>query len=262
MSAPPSWEGLLRTPHPCDHLVQLYTDDAFLSRAVSLFIGLGLADGEAAVIIATPEHVELFKKSLRAAGLDVAALVEREQFVLLDATTCLAEFMVDGMPDRDKFVNLVMPVFARIRADGYERIRLYGEMVNLLWDHNLPGTVALEELWNQVLADTGVSLLCAYSIDNFDRHAHRGVLHQISRCHSHFIPVDDYGRLEQAVDRAYADVFGTRGDPRSLRSLITARAAATTVMPPAQAALFALTGLSSGIADAVLERTRFHYGGV
>jgi hypothetical protein len=214
------------------------------------------------VIIATPEHADLFKKSLRATGLDVAALIEREQFVVFDARTCLAELMVDGMPDRDKFVNLVMPVFARVRAAGYEKIRLYGEMVNLLWDHNMAGTVALEELWNQVLADTGLSLLCAYSIDNFDRHAHRGVLHQIARCHSHFIPVDDYGRLEHAVDRAYADVFGTRGDPRSLRSLITARATAHAEMPPAQAALFALNGLSSNIADAVLERTRYHYGGV
>ncbi len=260
MSATASWEGLLRTPHPCDHLVQLYNDEAFLARAVSLFVGIGLADGEGAVIIATPEHVTLFRKSLRGAGLDVDALIEREQLLFFDAKTCLAEFMVDAMPDRDKFVNLVTPVFTRIRAAGYEKIRLYGEMVNLLWDHNLAGTVALEDLWNQVLADTGLSLLCAYSIDNFDRHAHRGVLHQISRCHSHFIPVDDYGRLEQAVDRAYADVFGTRGDPRSLRSLITARATANTVMPPAQAALFALNGLSSGIADAVLERTRYHYG--
>jgi MEDS: MEthanogen/methylotroph, DcmR Sensory domain len=258
----PSWEGLLRTPHPCDHLVQLYNDDAFLARAVSLFTGLGLSDGEGAVIIATPEHAELFKKSLRAAALDVDAMIARHQLQIFNAQSSLDQFMVDGMPDRDKFVGLVMPVFARARAAGYEKIRLYGEMVNLLWDHNMPGTIALEELWNQVLADTGLSLLCAYSIDNFDRHAHRGVLHQISRCHSHFIPVEDYGRLEKAVDRAYADVFGMRGDPRSLRSLISARVAANTVMPPAQAALLALNNLSTGISDAVIERTRFHYGSV
>ena len=266
MSVAPSWEGLLRTPHPCDHLVQLYNDDAFLTRAVSLFIGLGLAEGEGAVVIATPEHVELFTSSFRSARLDVAALVSRQQLIVFDAKTCLAQFMVDGMPDRDKFLNLVMPVFARVRAAGYATIRLYGEMVNLLWDHNMPGTVALEELWNEVLADTRLSLLCAYSIDNFDRQAHRGVLHQISRCHSHLIPVDDYGRLESALDRAYVDVFGTRGDPRSLRTLIAAliagRARTTTVMPAAQAALLALAGVSPGIADAVLERTRYHYGGV
>jgi hypothetical protein len=57
-------------------------------------------------------------------------------------------------------------------------------------------------------------------------------------------------------------VFGTRGDPRSLRTLIAVRAGATTLMPPAQAALLALDGMSPGIAGTVLERTRYDYGGV
>jgi hypothetical protein len=66
MTVSSSWEGLLRTPHPCDHLVQLYNHEAFLARAVALFTGVGLADGEGAVVIATAGHVDLFKKSLRA----------------------------------------------------------------------------------------------------------------------------------------------------------------------------------------------------
>jgi hypothetical protein len=262
MSVSTSWEGFLRAPHPCDHVVQLYTDDAFLARAVSLFIGRGLADGEGAVIIATPEHVELFKKALRDARPDVGALVDREQLVFLDAKTCLAQFMVDGMPDGGKLVNLTTPILARVRAAGYTKIRLYGEMVNLLWDHNLQGTVALEAIWNEILADTRLSLLCAYRIDNFARRAHRGLLYQIAGCHSHFIPVEDYDRLETAVDRAYAEVFGTRGDPPHLRALIAARASATTVMPRAQAALLALDGISPAIAEAVLERTRYYYRAV
>jgi hypothetical protein len=258
--ATPAWESLLRTPHPCDHLVQLYNDEGFLGRAVTYFITPGLLDGEAAAIIAIPEHVVLFKEQFRRARVDVAQAIERGQLFFLDADTCLSKFMVDGMPDRAKFNDLVIPLLDRMRASGYENIRLYGEMVNLLWDHNMEATVALEELWNQVLADQGVSLLCAYRIDNFDRHAHRGVLHRISRCHSHFIPVEDYDRLEHAVDRAYADVFGSRGEPRGLRDVITARVPVSGTMPQAQAALFALSGLSPGIADAVLERTRYYYG--
>lgn len=35
---------------------QTFSDEAFLARAVSLFVGIGLADGEGAVIIATPDH--------------------------------------------------------------------------------------------------------------------------------------------------------------------------------------------------------------
>lgn len=258
-TATATWEGLLRTPHPCDHLVQLYTDDAFLARAVAHFVGVGLAQGEAAVIIAIPAHVALFTERLRKAGVDVAAALAREQLLVFDAHACLAAFMVDGTPDRADFFSLVMPVLERARAAGFARIRFYGEMVNLLWDHNLEATVKLEELWNEVLAEQGVCLLCAYRIDNFDRHAHRGVLHQITRCHSHFIPVDDYERLDRAVDRAYADVFGARAETHNLRELMVSTSPPAAQMPSAQVALFALRALPPSIADAVLERTRHYY---
>ena len=67
MSSPPPWQPLLRGAQPCDHIVQLYTDEAFLTRAVTQFIGAGLLAGEAAVIIATPApHPRL----RRAAGHD------------------------------------------------------------------------------------------------------------------------------------------------------------------------------------------------
>src|SRR5581483_8021259 len=100
----------LRSPQPCDHLIQLYTDDGFLSRAVVQFLSAGLAAGEAAVIIATPAHVSMFSDGLRATGLDVAAMQARGQLVYRDAHASLAEFMVDGMPDRDRFLELIRPV--------------------------------------------------------------------------------------------------------------------------------------------------------
>src|SRR5213593_889288 len=50
LSPPQSWERLLRTPHPRDHVVQLYTDDHFLGRAVAHFLGGGLRYGDGAVI--------------------------------------------------------------------------------------------------------------------------------------------------------------------------------------------------------------------
>jgi hypothetical protein len=192
MNATTSWETLLRTPRPCDHLIQLYTDEAFLAQAVAQFVGRGLAEGAAAVVIATPAHVDAFIARLAAGGLDVPEIVRRGQLVVRDAEGCLATFMVDGMPDRAAFFRLVRGLFDGVRAAGHMSIRVLGEMVNLLWDHNLEATVRLEELWNEVLADQRVSLLCAYRIDNFDRHAHRGVLHQISRVHSHLIPLEDY----------------------------------------------------------------------
>lgn len=254
-----SWEDFLRTPAPCDHFVQLYQDEAFLGRAVFHFLGAGLAKREAVVVIATDAHGALFADRLAAAGFDVRDLVDRQQLVVLDAEQCLAQFMVDGMPDRAAFFTLVKGVIDRTRAAGFANVRLYGEMVDLLWDHNLEATLELEALWSEVIADQGVALLCAYRIDNFDRNVHRGILHRLCHCHSHLIPVENYERLDQAVERAYADVFGLSGDGATLRALLMADQPSAPRMPSAQGALMALRQVSPNLADSVLERARLHY---
>lgn len=182
----------------------------------------------------------------------------RRQLVNLDAQGCLEQFiMMDGMPDRAAFLATISPVLERVRAAGYPSVRLFGEMVNPLWDQNLDATIRPEELWNEILADEGLSLLCAYHIDPFDRQAHRGVLHQVSRCHSHLVPVDDYERLDRAVERALGETFGS--DAEELRQLITTRYPKPTSMPAAETALFAVRSLSPSIADALLDRARHHY---
>jgi len=253
-----SWESLFRTPAPCDHVIQLYTADGFLTRAVGAFVGTGLRQGDGAVVIATPPHVEAITRAL-GADVDVDAARARTQLVILDAQGCLDHFMRDGRPDAGKFFTIVGAVLDRVTAAGYPRMRLFGEMVDLLWDHNLPATLELEELWNQVLAARGVSLLCAYRIDNFDRHAHRGVLHQLTRSHSHLVPVEDYARLERAVDHAYREVFGPDSEPSLLRQILGRPAEGGPVMPPAQAALLALRDVRRDLAEDVLERARRHY---
>jgi len=256
--SPQPWHPLLRAAQPCDHIVQLYTDDGFLTRAVTEFIGAGLTAGEAAVLIATPAHIRAFDEHL-GLTIDLAAARVADQLIVLDAEASLARLVVEGRPDRGAFLGFVGAVLDRAQAAGNGRVRLFGEMVNLLCDRDPEATAELESLWNEVLAERPASLLCAYRLDNFDRHVHRGLLHQISRSHSHVVPVEHYQRLESAVDRAYREVFGAEGDTASLRDLLVAGAPATPAMPSAQAALLALRGLRTDIADAVLERARHYY---
>jgi len=261
MNAPSSWKTSLRTPQACDHVVQLYSEPGFLASAVAHFVGSGLAAGEAAIIIATPDHVGLFARALTRQGFEVARLADKRQLLILDAESCLARFMVDGTPDRALFRSLIEDALDSVRGAGYSTIRLYGEMVDLLWSHSLDATIQLEELWNEVLADQRVSLLCAYQIDPFDRHAHRGLLHRISRSHTCLIPVDDYERLDQAVSRAFLDVFGIHGDADRLREMFACQhSASSTAMPSAQAALFGLRDLPDRVGDAVLDCARRYYG--
>jgi hypothetical protein len=253
-----SWHSLLEAPHARDHVVQLYTDQPFLVRTVTRFVGRGLVEGDAVILIATPEHAEAFKATL-AGEFDVNALLDRGQLVVLDAGVSLAEFMIDGRPDPPRFFALVQRAIDYVRASGFPKVRLFGEMVNLLWRSNLVATRELEELWNEALALHGVSLLCAYELDNFGHEGHRGLLHEICASHSHFIPVEDYERLELAVARAYEEVFGDRGDAISLRTLMTAALSRPTRMPPAAGALLAARQLTPTLASEILTRARRYY---
>jgi MEDS: MEthanogen/methylotroph, DcmR Sensory domain len=80
------------------------------------------------------------------------------------ARPCLDSFMRDGGPDRDAFRDTVIPMLDRIAAAGHDRLRLFGEMVNLLWADDLPAAVRLEDLWSELIAERRLSFLCAYRI--------------------------------------------------------------------------------------------------
>jgi len=256
-SAPP-WQTLLRSAQPCDHIVQLHTDDGFLTRAVTQFVGAGLLAGETAVIVATPPHIRALDAQL-GLQVDVAGVRARDQLLVFDAETCLAGLLVNGQLDREQFRGFVNAMLDRAEVAGNGRVRVFGEMVNLLCSRDPEAAAELEALWSAILTKRSISLLCAYRLDNFDRDVHRDLLHQISRSHSHVVPVEHYERLESAVDRAYREVFGAEGDTASLRELLVAGTGPTPVMPSAQAALLALRGLRTDIADAVLERARYYY---
>lgn len=259
MKCATSWDTLLQAPRPCDHFVQLYTDEVFLARGVCAFLRAGFAEGDAAVVIATPAHVSLITERLSAERLIVADLLARDQLLVVDAMDCLSRFMVDGRPDRDRFLAVIGDMLQRARAAGYSKIRLYGEMVNLLWRQNLAGAIRLEELWNEALARERVTLLCAYAIDNFDPDAHRDALPRVTEVHSHLIPVEDYERFEEAVARAYGELFGPAGDPEALREALVSTHASPTAMPPGQAALLALRDIDAAVAETLLRRARQHY---
>jgi hypothetical protein len=256
--SPQPWHPLLRAPQPRAHIAQLYTDDGFFTRAVSEFVGAGLMAGEAVVIVPTPSHIRIFDEHL-GGTLDLAAARATGQLVVLDAEASLARLVVDSQPDPHVFMSFVNALLDRAEAAGNGRVRLFGEMVNLLCERDPDAGAELESLWNDVLTERDVTLLCTYRLDNFDRGAHRRLLHQISRQHSHLVPVEHYQRLESAVDRAYREVFGAEGDPAALRELLVAGVPPTPAMPPAEAALIALRGLRTDIADAVLERARHYY---
>jgi hypothetical protein len=254
------WRDTLANPGERDHSVQLYSDLEFLTRVVSHYAGTGLARGEAVLLVVTPGHRQAFTRQLAGDGYDVERCRERGQLTILDAAETLSRFMVNGTPDAGRFMPLIGGVIDRARAGGrYPRVRAYGEMVNLLWEQGaLPAALQLEALWNELGATRAFSLHCAYAMDNFALSTHCGALHGVHHAHSHLIPVEDYPRLDEAVDRALTDILGPAG-AIVLKPLLIARQRTGARMPAAQAALQGLSELLPTAADAVLSRARRYY---
>jgi hypothetical protein len=78
-----------------------------------------------------------FEAALADAGVDLEAAVGEGRYLAFDAAAVLTRFMVAGRPNASRFRETVGPLVDRA-AEGGRRVRVYGEMVALLWDDGDP----------------------------------------------------------------------------------------------------------------------------
>ena len=187
MTAQVAWKDLLVEPIAGDHFVQLYKEEEHLVEAVSLFAGQGLGRGHAVALVMTPAHREAVVQSLRAQDFAVQGLQRLGQLVLMDAETLLDCFMRDDLPDPDLFTEAVGNLVKSVSPPGRRpRVRVFGEMVHLLWERgDIPAALRLEELWNGAVASRSLSLFCAYGLNGGGRDEFPEAL---CAAHSHVLP--------------------------------------------------------------------------
>lgn len=130
-------------------------------------IAPGLAAGDSAVVVATELHRRAIVSRLHERGIDVAAEEQRSRLFLVDAGELLASFRGPDGPDRRRFRDQVSDILDRA-SGATDHIRIFGEMVTLLWDEgDITGALALEDLWNELLGGMSATLLCGYPEDAF-----------------------------------------------------------------------------------------------
>lgn len=178
-----------------DHFVQFYEADGFLLNSLSGFIGKAIRSGDGAVVVATEEHRNGLDELLLANGLDVDGAKARGRYVSLDAADTLAKFMVDGVPEPDRFNDIIGRVIASV-TDGRSGISAFGEMVGLLWAQgNHSAAIHLEELWNDLQKVHSFSLFCAYPISVFGGERFIEPYGKVCDVHARVIPAESYLNL-------------------------------------------------------------------
>ncbi|HEV2355919.1 MAG TPA: MEDS domain-containing protein [Puia sp.] len=171
---------------PCEHVVQIYEQDDVFLDALAGFVYAGLETGDCVIVIATKAHLNALTASLGGRGVDVDAVIKRDQFIALDAENVLSAFLVDGWPNEALFMKTVSALFQRAQVRN-RRVRAFGEMVAVLWAQGRFGaTVNLEYLWNKFCTTRELSLFCAYPRTGFTTDISQSI-NGICRCHSKMI---------------------------------------------------------------------------
>lgn len=177
-----------------EHFVQFYEDDAYLVKQVADFIRVGLHAGDAAVVIAAkPRRDELAKRLREDISRAAARYPRAEQYIALDAADTLSKFMLDGRPDEGRFADFMGPVLRRATDGGNGRLRVFGEMVNLIaanGEHQ--AAICLEEFWNKLARVQPMSIFCGYRIGAFARAADGQAFLNVCNAHSRISPAESY----------------------------------------------------------------------
>ena len=152
---------------PPHHLVQIYhCEENFLSTLTS-FITTGFLADEAVIVIATKQHLDRVSEQLYSKGFDPAGLVEKGQYIPVDARELLIKFLFGTSIDETFFKNTISGLVSE--AQKYNsKFRAFGETVALLWEQRMHlATVHLERLWNELHNQSPFTLFCAYPASGF-----------------------------------------------------------------------------------------------
>ena len=167
------------------HVVLFYGDEQELADQVSEYLLPAVTDGGgAAIVIATPDHRRSFEDRLAEAGVDVTAARARGSYLEFDAHETIRGFMVGDRPDPAGFWQLVTPLLRQAAKAG-PPVRVFGEMVSLLWDAGLAhAAIEVEVMWNELGSQGPFSLLCAYPARPVTCSHYLDALTEVCRAHT------------------------------------------------------------------------------
>ncbi len=144
------------------HVVQFYAGDWELAAGAGQYLADALAEGCAVVVVASPAHRQMFESYLAGLDTDIAAAQADGRYQAIDAAVLLHRFVVAGKVDPASFEAEVGLVIKAAGVAG-RPVRVYGEMVALLWEAGqLNAALELESLWNDLARDVLFGLYCGY----------------------------------------------------------------------------------------------------
>ena len=174
-----------------DHFLQVYESDDVLIDSLEAYVCAGIVKGDGVVIVATEAHLISLNERLERV-FNVKKLMADKQFIPLNADIILEMILVHDTIDEQKFMLLINDILSMVRQNKENRIRVYGELVAILWRQgNRNAVLTLEKLWDKLCKTGAISLFCAYPKDGFSQDEINSI-QEICHCHNCVIENDVY----------------------------------------------------------------------
>lgn len=206
------------------HFVQFYESESFLETRVAEFISKAFESGDAAVLIATPEHCSAIEKLISTQGFSIPELAKTGRYFSFDAKEMLSRFMLANVPNEKLFYRELRPVLDKATDGHRRRVRAFGEMVSLLCaNKNFDAAIKLEGMWNDLNLSYPISLLCAYPMKDFCGTSVSEAFHQICHAHSTVLPTENYLAASQTEKERAKTIAVLEQKAKSLEAEIVTR---------------------------------------
>jgi PAS domain S-box-containing protein len=188
-------EGERRLPHS----VVFYESLSGFLDNVSENAALALRAGGAAVVVLDESHRQGLAERLAGSGIDLEHAVLEGRYYALDAEETLAQFMVEGWPDKSLLFKTAEPILERAEASAKRgAVFVLGEMVALLWAQGKEeAAIYVEELWGELQARHEFVLRCAYPMSVFAGRAHEVGFARVCELHDQVVPAESYTSLDE-----------------------------------------------------------------
>ena len=198
---------------PGDHYCGIYRTDDDHRAIIVDFVRDGVARNEKIFYLVNLQTADQLRATLAAAGVEVDALIERGQLVILAAKEA---YLHDGQFDPDRMIQLLSDETDTALAEGYTALRATGEMTwALAGEAGSERLVEYEARVNSLFAHKKCYGLCQYDRRRFDAemlldilHVHPHVLHGkegLDNADMYFIPPEAF--MERDRQSAMLEVF-------------------------------------------------------
>ncbi|MCC7368694.1 MAG: MEDS domain-containing protein [Chloroflexi bacterium] len=178
------------------HRVRLYEHLDALAATSADFLAPALARGESTIVVAAPIHRTAIDAALRARGLDLERLTAAGRLVVCDVAVVLSRCLEDGLPDRNRFLDVLGALIGEASAAGSGPVSTFCEMADMLAAvGSVEAALTVEALWNELLRVQPSALCCAYPLDRFLGVTGGETLARVCAEHGTVVPTEAYTDL-------------------------------------------------------------------